>query len=394
MTVEEQMTCDERRKYLRKMWPLYLAADRAGRSRLLDEMEHVTGMHRKSLLRLLHSRLLERKQRTTPRSRSYGLDVQRVVSVVWEALDYPCAERLKPGLLPTARHLQRFGELSLEPVVEAQLSTISLSTLRRMTARIRRPTPKLPRKGPQEANRIRKGVPMGRISWDTGEPGHFETDLVHHCGAAAVGDYVHTLQLVDVGICWSERVAVYGRSQRAMEAAFRHVLHRLPYPIQQLHPDNGSEFFNAHLVRFFGENITGLKLSRSRPYQKNDNPRVEQKNHTLVRMYLGDVRLDSPQQAEALNEIYELMWLYYNFFQPVMHLVEKRYEDGKLSRVWDEPKTPYERLKETGVLSAEQIEHYDRLYEQTNPRVLRERIYQQLSQLWELTRNQAAEPAA
>ena len=127
-----------------------------------------------------------------------------------------------------------------------------------------------------------------------------------------------------------------------------------------------------------------MSLSRSRPYQKNDNRMVEQKNHTLVRQYIGDGRLDTLEQAGRLNELYELMWVYYNLFQPVLHLVEKSYEDGKLKRRWDEAKTPYQRLKETGVLSREDESRLDELYQRTNPRELRDRIYRLLSQLWDV----------
>ena len=162
---------------------------------------------------------------------------------------------------------------------------------------------------------------MERLSWATQAPGSFETDLVHHCGPVTAGEYVHTLQLVDIATGWSERVAMLGRSQIAMVAAFRRVQERLPFPITHLHPDNGSEFFNDHLIRYFGEAMTGLHLSRSRPYRKNDNRFVEQKNATLVRAYLGYERLETPGQCTALNALYDQLWVYYNLFQPVLHLV-------------------------------------------------------------------------
>ena len=174
-----------------------------------------------------------------------------------------------------------------------------------------------------------------------------------------------------------------GRGQAAMQAGFETVLQRLPFPLLQLHPDNGSEFFSAHLLRFFGEQITGLRLTRSRPYQKNDNPHVEQKNDTLVRAYFGHSRLETGAQLEVINECYELMWTYYNLFQPVMKLLEKRFENGRLRRVWDEPKTAYHRLKEKGVLDREVEQRLDELYERTNPRQLRQRIYELRDRLWE-----------
>ena len=129
--------------------------------------------------------------------------------------------------------------------------------------------------------------------------------------------------------------------------------------------------------------MVGVQLSRSRPYQKNDNRIVEQKNDTLVRQYFGDLRFDHPEQIEAMNALYERMWVYYNLFQPVLHLIEKTVVDDKVRRRWDQAQTPFERLKATGKLSAEQEQRLQTLYEQTNPRQLREEIYQRLAQLWE-----------
>jgi len=393
------MTLDERRKYLKRVWPRYLKADRKGRGALLMEMEQITGMHRKSITRLMrcaHQGSLERKKRSTPRPPTYGKEVQAVVGVVWESLDYICAERLTPQLLTTARHLERFGELErvgvvLTPQLEEQLAIVSRATVQRTTTKLRRlgrvDVP-LPRRGPEAANRggnsATRGVPMGRIPWDTQEVGHFEVDLVHHCGPSAQGEYAHTLQMVDAATGWSERVAVLGRGQRAMEEGFRRIQGRVPFTIKELHPDNGSEFFSDHMVRFWGEELTGLHISRSRPYHKNDNRWVEQKNDTLVRAYLGNGRLDTPQEVAALNELYDLMWVYYNLFQPVLHLTEKEYlqEEGRMRRKWDRASTPYERVKQTGALATMQQQKLDELYTQTNPRQLRAEIYRRLSQIW------------
>jgi len=223
---------------------------------------------------------------------------------------------------------------------------------------------------------------MKRIPWDTSEPGHFEVDLVYHCGESTQGEHLHTLQLIDVATGWSERVAVRGRGQQAMEQAFRHILARLPFAVKELHPDNGPEFFNAHLVRFWKEQVVGVQLSRSRPYHKNDNRFVEQKNDSLVRQYFGTRRLGTAEQAQLMDEIYELMWLYFNLFQPVMHLVEKSVVEGKVHRRWDQAQTPYTRLKATGVLTPEQRARLDALDEQTNPHQSRHLIYQRLDQLW------------
>jgi len=376
MPDKEEMSVDERRKYLKLVAPRYTKGKRAERGQLLTEMGEVTGLHRKSLLRLMHLRSLERAPKKSRLGRRrYGAAVADVVRVVWESLDYVCAERLTPALLETAQQLAWWEELVLTVEIEEKLGAISRSTVQRLLERFQQDTPKLPRRRPQPPNRLLREVPMGRLSWATDVPGSFETDLVHHCGSAAVGDYIHTLQLVDIASGWSERVAVLGRSQEAMVRGFRKVKERLPFPITHLHPDNGSEFFNDHLIRYFGEDITGLSLSRSRPYRKNDNRFVEQKNSTLVRAYLGYERLDSPSQCAALNALYDQLWVYYNLFQPVLHMVGKEVVAGKLHRKHDRAKTPYQRLLASGILSPTQKARLDAIYTSTNPRQLRTEIY-------------------
>lgn len=219
MPIEDEMTIDERRKYVKKQQERYRKATRKDRGSLLSEMEQVTGMHRKSLTRLLHGASLERQKRRTPRPRSYGPEVEQVIVRVWESRDYICAERLTPGLLRMAQHLAGFGEVRLTTEVEEQLAQVSRATVGRMLRAHRSRKARLPQKGAERANQITKGVPMKRMAWDTTEPGHFEVDLVHHGGESTTGEYGYTLQLLDVATGWSERVALLGRGQRAMQAA-------------------------------------------------------------------------------------------------------------------------------------------------------------------------------
>lgn len=388
MPRNERMSINERRKYLKLVLSRYVQSGRKERSQLLTEMGEVTGLHRKSLIRLMNLPSLERAPRKVRlKARRYGVAVAELVRVAWESLDYVCAERLTPALLDTAQQLAKWGELNLTSEVEEKLSSISRATVQRLLKRFQQDTPKLPRRKSQPPNRLLRDVPMERLSWQTTVPGNFETDLVHHCGVVAAGDYIHTLQLVDIATGWSERVAVWGRSQQAMVKGFKKVQERLPFPITHLHPDNGSEFFNDHLIRYFGEKITGLRLSRSRPYHKNDNRFVEQKNSTLVRAYVGYERLDQAYQYAALNALYEQLWLYYNLFQPVMHMVGKEIVGGRLHRKWDRAQTPYQRLLASGILSPEQQQRLAELHAQTNPRQLRRDIYQTVEQLWSLPLN-------
>ena len=388
MSIPEPMTIDERYKYLRLMQPRYLKADRATRSRLLDEMEQVTQLHRKSLIRLMMSDLT-RSPRRTPRGRTYGADVEDALRVIAESTDFICAERLTPNLVWFAEHLAAHGELETTPHLLSQLECISTSTVGRILARILQDEPRLPRKGPASANRVAQQIPIRRIPWYERQPGYLEIDLVHHCGPSTAGEYVHTLQMIDVATGWSERVAVLGRSYLVMQDALRYVCQRLPFPIREVHSDNGSEFLNAHLLRFWATHFPEVQLSRSRPYHRNDNRFVEQKNDTLVRAYFGEQRFDTVAQVEAMNALYEQMWLYYNFFQPVMRLVDKVevLQDGgatRIQRVFDAARTPLDRLCQTEAISDEQRAILTTWRQDINPRALRREIEAALQELFRL----------
>ncbi len=389
MPADDQMTIIERRKYLRQMQKRYREADRLTRADLLDEMEQVTDLHRKSLIRLMAGSL-ERKPRLQQRARTYSREVEHVVQVIAESLDYPCAERLTPNLVWMAHHLAAQGELYVSPEVLTRLEAISCSTVQRWSAQWQRDTPRLlPRGGPERANQIRREVPMKRIAWDETVPGHFEVDLVHHCGPTASGDYVHTLQMIDVCTGWSERMAVLGRSYVVMQDAFCWLSERLPFPVLEIHSDNGSEFFNAHLIRFWKDRVQGVSLSRSRPFHKNDNRFVEQKNATLIRAYLGYDRLDTVEQTLALNRLYHQMWIYYNLFQPVMHQIEKTLvtradHSTYIQRRHDIARTPFDRLCQTSALSPQRRAELEALRDRTNPRQLRQDIYDAIPRLFAL----------
>jgi hypothetical protein len=351
-------------------------------------MQAITHLDRKSLIRLMKGSL-ERKPRRQQRGKSYGPEVDDALCVIAESLDHVCAERLTPNLVWMAKHLAAHDELPVTSELLEQLDRISTATVRRHMARLQQDQPRLPRKGPERANHVTRDIPMRRIPWDEAEAGHFETDLVHPCGSSASGEYVHTLQMVDVATGWSERVAVPGRSYRVMQAAFRAILGRLPFAMCEIHPDNGSEFLNDHLVRFFRKSVPGVQLSRSRPYHKNDNRNVEQKNATLVRAYLGYERLDTVQHTQVLNRLYDEMWLYYNFFQPVMHLTEKVIlpdpeHATRVKRRYDQAQTPFDRLCATPAISDADRHRLQALRHQTNPRPLRREMYDLLDYLFTL----------
>ena len=237
---------------------------------------------------------------------------------------------------------------------------------------------------------------MVRLPWDIDTPGYFEVDLVHHCGSSAHGEYVHTLQMIDVFSGWSERVAILGRSFRVVEAGFQRILDRLPFPILGVHPDNGSEFFNHHMINFWRDHPQ-VQLSRSRPYRKNDNRFVEQKNSSLVRSYVGDIRLDTVAQTQALENIYHQLWLFNNCFQPSLRLASKQIipaDDQHPTRIRRRysARTPWQRICAADVLDDDVHDMLQLRINLTNPRVLRRQIYADLDALFLLPTKSASQP--
>jgi len=390
----ENMSIDERRTFLHRMQCRYREADLQGRSQLLNEMEAHTHMHRKSLIRLMRGDL-ERQPRHHQRSRSYTPEVDDALRLIHESFDYICAERLTPNLVTMTQQLAHHGEMTVSHMLLAQLEHISSSTVRRILQRVSQDQPRRRRKPPRSTSTLAKEIPVARIPWDEPEPGHFEIDMVYHCGQTTSGDFMRTMQMIDVATGWSERAATLGCSAMVMQDASERIRARLPFPVIELHPDNGSEFLNWHMIPFWRKVFQGLRLSRSFPYHKNDNRFVEQKNSTLVRYYLGFDRLDSIAQVNAVNYLYDQLWLYNNFFQPVMHLQEKKLvqTEGRtrLQRRYDDAQTPFDRLCTKDVLPPAQIESLSRLRDQTNPRRLREQIYDLIDHIFRLPNAQPGE---
>ena len=386
MKPEEKMSISERYKYLRLVKRDYKKGNRDKRAQLLDNMECVTGLHRKSLTRLMNSSL-ERRTRKRQRKRYYGADVDDALRVIDKSLDYICADRLTPSLPWMAEQLAAHGEMVLTPELRDKLETISISTVKRFLKRLRQDQPRLPRRKTKSSRKFTRNIPMRRIPWDEKTPGHFEVDLVHHCGPSASGEYLCTLQMIDVASGWSERFAVLGRGFYVMKYAFQSILTRLPFPVLEIHPDNGSEFFNHHLLRFWDKIVDDVFLSRSHPGRKNDNRIVEQKNRSLVRHYLGYDRLDTVAHTLLLNQIYAKMGLYYNLFQPVMRLEEKVWvpspddKSGHTLRRYDVARTPFDRLCATQSIFPEARTLLTSLRPQINPLALLEDIYDAIDQL-------------
>jgi hypothetical protein len=353
---------------------------------MLDDMVYVTGLNRNYITQLLNGRL-SRKKRSRERGPTYGPEVEDAVRVIARALDYPCAERLKPRLVFMAEHLMHQDQLWVDQETLEKLRKISVATLKRMQPKIKRPTEQLAHRQPPKRprNTLREAYPMRRIPLETLEPGHFEVDLVLHCDTNSTGEFIHTIQMTDVATGWSEIQAVFGRSFRVMEDGFACILAQLPFPVLEIHPDNGTEFFNKFLLGFWKERVPDLAISRSRPYHKNDNRFVEENNRSLVRAYVGHGRLDTLEHLSILRDLYQDLGCYHNFFLPVMKTVEKiALDEIHYKRVFDQPRPPLDRLAETDTVSQLRLDVLFNQRHQMDVLALRDRLDKNIIDLWKV----------
>jgi hypothetical protein len=397
----EKMNTNEIYKYLRMVRERYHGADRRTKSCLLDEACAITGRHRKHVIACLNNPDLRRRKRNRERSRKYGADVERVVAVVAETLDWIGAERLQPGLAATAQHLARFGHLALNDELLAKLRSVSIGTVRRMLRRIGRPrdAPPQVRRGRRPDSVVQALVPVGVIPWDEPEPGHFEADLVLHNVANLEGAYVSTLQCIDVLTGWSERFAIRGHGFDEMWQAIQAFKTRCPIPVREIHTDNGPEFMNHAFASQFGSEALDAQLTRGRIGYKNDNRFVEQKNSSLIRAYLGNLYLYTPEHRALLDQIYAYMGLYYNLFQPVVRQTSRHADRGangvvRIVRTQDRAATPLERLlRARPPLARATAEELRALHRDTDPLMLKRRIHELLTDLTRLAQQDAQRDA-
>src|SRR4026208_2426138 len=332
-----------RKQYLEELGKEYHRADETGRGQLLDEAEKRTGLNRKYLIRVLNHPRRQRLRKRRRRRAEYGAAVVTALVEVWDIFEQPCGQRMVAVLRRELDRLRKLGELRCSDLVADQLKQISASTIDRSLGREKRIRQLRRNRNPNVQRLIYQKVPVKvAADWDTTEIGNVQVDFVAHCGRSTGGDYMHTISAVDIATNWWEGQAIAVRSQRATKEGLSQMQPRFPFRIRELHPDNDSALVNDLLWDWTQQER--IRLSRSRPYKKNDNAWVEQKNWTHVRKVVGYRRFDTTSELRVLNEIYNSLRLYKNFCLPTLRLKSKIRVHGRIKRVYDPPCTPYERV--------------------------------------------------
>ena len=326
----------------RECWKEYRKAGRAEKSRLLDDLCRRTGYNRKYLIGLLKMPPDEKGVKRRRRRRKYSDDAVRVLEVIWKAAGYPWSVRLKamlPHWLPWAG--KRLPYCTSE--VQSAVLSISPRQIDRYLAPKRRAVRKRIYGRTKPGTLLRRQIPVMTQHWDVDGPGFMEADTVSHSGPSATGEWIRSLNMTDIYSGWVETMAVMGGSEHFATRAIDEIRMDLPFGLLGIDSDNGSEFINHHLLRYCQRGKIGF--TRSRPYKKDDNAHIEQKNWTHVRKIFGWQRYDTYEQLDEMNALYRNdLRIIMNLFQPSVKLIEKHHVGSRVIRRYDAPQTPLDRL--------------------------------------------------
>ncbi|MBI3626529.1 integrase [Candidatus Uhrbacteria bacterium] len=377
------MTQPLKSELLNEVKPRYLKADKPEKQRILDEFCESTGYHRKHAVRILalgYARTLQPKRHRPIR---YHRRLINLIIRLWQLLDYPCGIRLKPQLLPLTQCLEKQGEETPLDVADKKLlGNISPSTLDRRLRQERRIRRLSKGRGTtRHGSLLKTSVPIRITNWNTRQIGFMEMDTVAHCGSNLSGEFIYSLDLVEIATGWSEQIAIMGKGEAGVIRAIEAVKKGLPFTLKGLDSDTGSEFVNWHMVKFCQQN--NLFFTRSRPDRKNDNAYVEQKNYTHIRKWLGYVRYDKPEQLNRINDLYRNeLRLFNNFFRPVMKIKEREKINNSVCRKkYDVAQTPYQRLMKSKQIPPETKSQLLQVYESLNPVTLKKEIETKLKRI-------------
>ncbi len=326
----------------------YCRSKRAGKTKLLDELGDLYGYNRKYLLQVLNTWTRKKPAHRGPNYRYKKDNLWEPLKRIWLAADQACSKRLKVIIaLWLPAYEDTYGLLPEE--IKKQLLKISPATLDRLLKPQRARYKRHGLTTTKPGYLLKNQIPIKTNHWDVTQPGFMEADTVAHCGNSTAGDYVWSLTLTDINTCWTENRATWNKGAAGIITQLKNIEKTLPFSILGFDCDNGTEFLNWHLLRYLEqERKQKVQFTRSRPYKKNDNAHVEQKNWTHVRHLFGYDRFDNPRLVALMNALYEHEWnLYQNHFMPTQKLLTKEKINSKYKRTYEKAKTPYQRIMES-----------------------------------------------
>lgn len=377
------MDMHSREQYLARVREEYRRASKRAKTRLLNEARKRTRLNRKVLIGKLAHPPKPEPGRRGPRRATYGADVVSALVKLWEMFDYPCGQRLAPAMRSEVQKLRDTKKLKCSAEVGDKLERVSPKTIDRLLAREKQVRGLRQHRNPSTHPLLYQKIPVKVASeWDTAQVGNLQIDYVLHSGRSQGGEFIHTISAVDIATGWWEAEPILRRTQENTRDGLDRMRQRLPFRVREIHPDNDTGMINELVWRYCQK--ARIKMSRSRPYKKNDNAWVEQRNWTHVRKVVGYRRMDSLAELAVLGQLYTKVCLYKNFFQPTMKLIEKIRDGGKVRRKYDEPKTPYQRLMESGQIRKSSQETLKQQYESMNVADLHQEVESLRNKLFDL----------
>jgi hypothetical protein len=367
------MSLSSKKEYLGRIYGRYQRAGREHKSKILDEFCAVCGYHRKFALRLLHRPLKVRRRKAGPRRQYDPQKLLPVLKPIWLAADQPCGKLLKLMLPVWSRFLPE-----LEAGRKKQLLAMSAATLDRMLKPARFQHRRRGLCATRPGKLLRHHVPLRDGPADTTQLGHIEADTVAHGGDSVAGDFVYSLTFTDVCTGWTELRATWNKSARGVLEQLKDIEGRLPFKMKSFHADNGSEFLNWPLWEYLRGPKRKVKFTRSRPYRKNDNAHVEQKNWTHVRQLFGHERFGHESLVPLMNRVYENWNLLRNHFHPTFKLKSKEKQGSRYVRRYEVPRTPYQRLAEGSTLAPLARHQIKERHQRLDPFELKKKVEQDL----------------
>jgi len=364
------MSLSSKREYLQRVHPRYKGAGRIHKSKILDEFCAVCGYHRKFALRLLNRPLRRRRKRPGPKPRYDAATLRPLLTQVWLLADQPCGKLFKATLplwLPFVPEAQS---------VQEDLLSMSAATLDRLLKKSRFEHRRRGLCTTKPVKLLRHHIPLREGPADTQHWGHIEADTVAHCGDSVAGDFVYSLTLTDVCTGWTEIRATWNKSTRGILEQLKDIESQLPFAMKSFHADNGSEFINWALWEYLRGPQRKVKFTRSRPYRKNDNAHVEQKNWTHVRQLFGYERFEHESLVFNMNIVYKTWNLLHNHFHPTFKLKTKEKQGSRYRRSYEPPQTPYQRLIRR--VSPKTRSALKEQHRQHNPVALKKKLEQEL----------------
>jgi len=369
------------KEMLPKMRWRYGKRGKKGKTVLINELCEQWGYERKHAIKLLNGTFFQKKKTKRKRGRParYGKEVIEVLLFLAKASDWPCGKRLaviKTLWLPY--YEEAHGKL--EPEIREQLKSISAAQIDRLLAPYK---VKRGKSWTKPGSILKTQIPIRTDNWDVTMPGFFEADTVAHCGGSLEESFIWSLTFTDIYSQWTCNRATWNKGAAGVVEAIACIEKNLPFEILGFDSDNGSEFLNYHLIDYFHKRPKKVGFTRSRPYHKNDNAYVEQKNYTHVRHLLGYDRLEDPEMIPLINELYREVWEpYNNFFMPCMKLIKKERHGSKIKRLHDKPLTPCDRLLQSSHLSEEIKEELRLKRASLNPIELKKLLEQLLRKIF------------